>query len=510
MKSNLFNSGLAFLIIAVALWIGSAPLRAGSIYFFTDIARDFLLLDDVVRNGLTLIGPRASGMEGLFHGPLWLYINLPAFLLGNYNPLVVGWFWVCLAAVSLFSNFFILKKIVGTRIALLHTTLFSLFIAHHLYSFYNPFGAVLLVPFYVYLLYFYICSKQAKYLALHFFLAGCLIQFQMAVGVPLAMLSVLITTLTVLRSKKLSHLAVMLVVIIPLLTFLLFELRHGFTQLQAALNFLQNKTDVAYFSHWDRLLQRFSLAVHDSFRLTEVSEHSRFNAIALMIVAFAFGRLNQLSEKTRSLFLLSTGFILGFYVLSLVFNGMLLVHYWIVLVPLSLLILSIAISSVKGFFGYVVSGIVILISVYSLIVTSRLQTSNVSLIEDDWMFQTQIAETIFQDASDKSFGYFIFTPDIYAYESKFVMKYYELKKYPQTAVSIYEKRPLTYIIVAPVPKERPDILASEWKKVRVGLKRDPDEVFTLPAGYTIEKYFLSPDEVQLPTDPNINDWIHFR
>src|SRR5579872_3698045 len=71
------------------------------IIFNTDIASEFLVLHEISQKKIVLIGARASGIAGLFHGPLWFYLNYPAYWIGNGNPLVVGWYWIFLTACFL-------------------------------------------------------------------------------------------------------------------------------------------------------------------------------------------------------------------------------------------------------------------------------------------------------------------------------------------------------------------------------------------------------------------------
>ena len=90
---NVLKKSLSFLsviYILLSLYIGSSYLLKGSIRFDADISRDFLLLDELATKKYMVIGPRASGIPGVFHGPLWIYLNFPAYVLGNANPVAVG------------------------------------------------------------------------------------------------------------------------------------------------------------------------------------------------------------------------------------------------------------------------------------------------------------------------------------------------------------------------------------------------------------------------------------
>jgi hypothetical protein len=117
--------------------LSASYLRNNEIFFNTDIARDFLLLDDVIStHKLPLIGPRSGAISGLFHGPLWIYLNTPIFILGNGNPVTIGWFWFLLALVGTISIFFIGKKLGNTIVGLYSAVLFSAYLAPAIPSFF--------------------------------------------------------------------------------------------------------------------------------------------------------------------------------------------------------------------------------------------------------------------------------------------------------------------------------------------------------------------------------------
>ncbi len=93
---------MTFVVILISTFFASWFAVNGDIIFHTDIARDFLLMEDVVKNKpITLIGPRSGGIPGVFHGPLWTYLNLPSFIIGGGNPAIVSWFWVILYLINL-------------------------------------------------------------------------------------------------------------------------------------------------------------------------------------------------------------------------------------------------------------------------------------------------------------------------------------------------------------------------------------------------------------------------
>src|SRR6266567_938188 len=115
---------VCFLIVLYSLFLSSAAVRNGDIGFNTDLARDFLLLQNIQdTHKLTLLGPRSGGIPGVFHGPLWAYINLPAYLIGHGDPVAVGWFWIGLIAVLIGITYFVGKKLVNNTVGLVAAVL---------------------------------------------------------------------------------------------------------------------------------------------------------------------------------------------------------------------------------------------------------------------------------------------------------------------------------------------------------------------------------------------------
>ena len=108
---------IIILVILINILLSAWYVLNKDLVFHTDIARDFLVLEDIVRTHKpTLLGPRSGGIPGVFHGPLWFYVNLPIFILGQGNPVVVGWFWVFLSASSIFITYYFGKKIFNRKL----------------------------------------------------------------------------------------------------------------------------------------------------------------------------------------------------------------------------------------------------------------------------------------------------------------------------------------------------------------------------------------------------------
>ncbi len=233
------------IVILISLVFASWFAIHGDIVFHTDIARDFLLMEDVVRNKpITLIGPRSGGIPGVFHGPLWTYLNIPAFILGNGNPAVVGWFWVLLFAINVFIVYKVGSKMISADVGWITAAIASVISAFSVPGYFNPFGAVMFAPLFIYFLFKYIQTNNIKDLLWSLFILGIVIQFQMAFGVPILVLVVPLLIFLVIRNKKFLHIFSLLILLIPLSTFILFDLKHQFLQTKSVLNYMTGK-DIA-------------------------------------------------------------------------------------------------------------------------------------------------------------------------------------------------------------------------------------------------------------------------
>src|SRR5260221_8595897 len=126
MYRKLLYSLTLLLLLVVAFFLRSKMILHGDFYYLVDQARDLLLTKNVViDHKLILIGARA-GLGGLFHGPLWIYMITPFFLLSKGNPffsLVVLFELVSLGTI--FAGLFVGFKLYGKWVGLL----FALFLS---------------------------------------------------------------------------------------------------------------------------------------------------------------------------------------------------------------------------------------------------------------------------------------------------------------------------------------------------------------------------------------------
>lgn len=496
--------------VLFSLWY----LLHGDIYFHTDIARDFLLLDDLLNRKLVLIGPRASGLDGFYHGPLWMYINLPAYLIGKGNPLVVGWFWFILYVSFLVSSFFIAKKIFNKEIALIFVALLSLFpsIPNPQFGqqsgYYNPFGAAFLMPLFFYFLYQYSKHLKLQYLLGFLFLNGCIVQFQIAFGGPLLILTTLYTLYLIVRHRKFVHILGFFILALPFSTYILFDIRHNFSHLRAIFVHDPNKF-VVVVPLLEVIKNRLGMAFFSALHFFR-EPYDVFNLFFAFAIAFGYYFIFTSKKKVDTrVYVLAALIYLGYFVLSIVHLGWLMYFYWMPLYPLVLLIFSSLVNVLpkKLFYSLVIFAIA-----GNLFISYRLAVTSDQFIgkdQDSWKFQSSLAQKVFTDANGRTFGFYIYSPDIFAYQSKYPFAYLA-KLNPQTKMHIYERMPLTYIVMAPAPHAQPWMTGEWWLKNKVGIVKQPQSISEFDNGYKIMKFSLDKKDLETPTDPNLNDWIYFR
>lgn len=487
----------------------AVPLFLGDIQFHTDIARDFLLIEDIVKNKpLTLIGPRSGGIPGVFHGPLWLYLNVPAYVLSQGNPIGVGWFWFMLFLLSIAFLYLIAKKLFGKDAALIGVTVYTSSTAVSIPNFFNPFGAVLLAPLFFYLFYRYLESFRAVLLLAAFFVLGLIIQFQMAFGVPILLLAVPYLLLTLTKRKKLIHLLTLGILLLPLSTHILFEVRHDFLQIRSVFAYL-----VSVKAHGQQifsvyLLSRLRGMFVDGLSLTAIP-HLLSGLIVSGFLLFGIWKSIGGAHKKKKIYLLFTYFYFGFWILSFLFRGVIWNYYYWPFVPLTALIFAslVDLKKYRPIFYLILALIMTLNIVFMAQSLVRLKREH-SFYDGLWRFQRVMAEEIYMDAPSE-FGYFIFTPDQFGYSTRYAMNYLQDKDTGKTAYP-FTKKETTYLIIAPPPSDRPYLTGDWWKENQVKIGKKPLRVKTYPNGFVVEKYILSEEERAVESDPNLIQDLIFR
>lgn len=487
---NRLISGIFWFALGISLLSTSWYALHGTIYFHTDIARDFLLIEDIAINKkLTLIGPHSGGIEGVFHGPAWLYLNLPAFILGNGNPAVIGWFWVFLMMLSGVIVYFVAQKLSDKRTALMAVALYGLTTASSASNLFNPFGAVLLAPLFFYFFISYLKRSLFLHLIICLFLIGLIIQFQMAWGVPILLLMIPLLFHHFITHKKLSHIFSFAVLAIPLSTFIFFDVRHQFIQIKSVL---------AYLAH-PKILQEVTLLQFLSGRIQEFGIGQIVLAIVLFIVILKKRKGNS-----------SIGYILYFYFgyifVTLLYKGTLWGYYTVPFTPLFCIALALILKQIRS--KIQIGLFVVLVTPLMFINLKNIAAQNTSYFKNNsglWKFYLSQAQTLYNDAEGE-FGWYVYTADQYGYSAKYAMHYVG-RRGTKKGYS-YEKKKITYLIISPSTNKYTN--ERDWKKEKIKITRMPNKIFRFSDGLYVEKYVLSEDEQKVSSASDLIQDLTFR
>lgn len=500
---------MIYLFIIINVLLSAWWLVHGDIRYDVDIARDFLLIKEIVTiKPFTLIGSHTS-VSGVFHGPAWYYLNVPAFFISSGNPVLIGWFWWGLSILTLIIFFYVTYKLFNKLTAFLATLLYSANVIinpiYGLKMFFPPYGAVVLSPVFFYLFLKYINNKKVKYLALALIILGLIIQFEMAFGIPMFGLAMLFLIYFIYKNKLIKHLAVFPILLLPLSSFIIFDLRHDFIQIISLTKYLilqMQKTDINLVASVSgKITGIFS---DTFFHLTQDSILlSWFYSILFVVLIFKI----KMKSSIKKLYLIFLYFYFGYWLIHLTMKPLWPSYYW-PLLPLIIMLYA-------GFINYLPKRIFFLIFIPLLfwnmfIGISYIKNFSIDVTyrgKNSWAFNKLIADTIFEDA-ESDFGYFIFTRDRWVYQSWYALDFVQ-RGYSQKKAYPFVKQKLTYLIVVDSQKDRPDPVSQGWRITDLKITSEPVEVNNIDL-VQIQKYYLTEQEINSPVNPYLLNSTFFR
>jgi len=492
-----------FLLTLFNIYLASSLVRHGEVNFFNDVARDFLLLQEMDQKKIVLIGPRSS-TNNLFYGPLWTYINYPAYALGNGNPVVVAWFWIFLECIFLLTSFYMVKKLLGIFPAFAYIVLTSAYMIPHLNGIIHAEATFFFIPVFFFSIAMYVKSKKKIYLAMHLIASAMLIQLNIGLGIVFLTLSLFIIFWFIFKHRLWKHLLIFSLIPLFLSNLIIFDLRHGLRMVKALLSTGGSFHFFVTFGSW--LENRINNTV--SLQLFNNGPNNLFvyAIFGLIVIVTILEVINK--SKHKHMYFLFLFYYFGFIILSFFNKGILLFHYVYLLVPLTTLWL---VSFLAGKYRVLFLPLISIIFYLSFTsATTYVKSREFSMGRDynSWKALSSIAKEVIDMQKNKEFGYFVFAPDALAYQPRYAM-IYNFKKAGAKAFE-YTKKPTTYVIAAPPPRNNPYMTHVWWRKVQVKISSEPVETKRFPSGFTIEKFNLSLEEQHVPHVKAIELGIHFR
>lgn len=500
---------LIYVFILLNVILSAWWLLHGDVRFDVDIARDLFLVKEIVTDKpITLIGSHTS-ISGVFHGPAWYYLNVPAYILGKGDPVFIGWFWWGFSIFNLLIFFFITKKLFNKTTSLLATLLYSAnAIINPIYGlkmFFPPYGAVVLFPVFFYFFIRYIEKKKLKYLGISLFILGLMIQFEMAFGIPILILTLPFLTYLLFKNRLIKHFLILPIILIPLSTFLLFDLRHNFIQTTSLLGYLASHIEKSDFNLIYLIESKITGIFSETFfHLTQDNIFlSWFYSLLFVFLIFKV----KMEVSIKRIYFVFIYFYFGYWLLHLSLKPLWPSYYWPFL-PMIIMLYA-------GFINYLPKKIFLLIFMpllfwniyiginyiknYSLDITHRGKNS--------WAFHKLVAEEIFKDANG-DFGYFIFTPDRWVYQSWYAMDVVQ-RTYPQKYAHPFSKQKLVYLIIIDYPKQQPEPISMGWRITDLKITSEP-VARKIIGEAEIQKFYLTEEEKNKPVNPYLLNSIFFR
>lgn len=495
---------LFFILILFNLFVCSWYVLNSDIYYHSVIARDFLILKEIEEKKVVLIGAR-TGAAGIYHGVFWYYLMFPAYFISGGNPVVVGWFWVLLIAVFLFAGFKLAKSLYGETVAYLYTILVSSYLMFEANYLTHPAGTIFIAPFFVFFFYKYVTLLNVKYLAAIVILAGLLIHLELVMGVPFLLLSFGYILLLQFKKKKFHHLLMFFLILVPLSTYIVFEMRHNFFQLRNMVGYIAEGRGVSaniLSVIWGRL-------DYISISGIPLIKSLTLNRIILIIFAYAFLTLFKKRKQNKPFYFICLYFFVGFFLISLISPYFLLPHHFIAFIPVAFLLFT---SIMFVGWGRLLIPLFVFVIIFNEIQGVLFIKNSYGFIgksENSWKFYNNMSRQIFNNSGGE-FGYFVFSPDRFAYPGKYAM-YYESRKHPKQIGLYNKKMPNTYLIMAPPGGDiKYHLNGPFWKNNTLQIKKTADETTQFDNGYVFERLKLTEEELNVPFDNENDPGLLFR
>ncbi len=500
---------LCYMVLAVVVLLGTLHIFKGDLFYETDIARDFLIVNDmVVQRKISLIGGRSS-LPGVFHGPLYYWMLLPLFVVSGGNPIVMSYLWLVLYWLFLVSFYYVGRKIFDSRFALISTTFAASLTAFYPAGFTHTTVANLLIIPWMYFVHQYAKQNKVGWILAAVFTSGLLIQFQMAFGLPMFILLCCYVVYLISRKRTYLHILALLLIALPLSTFMLFDLRHEFIQIKTVFGYsATNATGSVngYFhDRWVSMVDSFSVMTSPNKVLRDGT--SMLALASLVMLAWKNSRSGK--KQNLAIFIL-TGIVIGFWIVSAPYKGNVWQPYYRPLLPVVVFCVTyFLLKYLPKKAAFLLFAVMIGSNLFFAIKGGiHYWQSNATDDEIHWKFYSQLSKDIVANSNGQQIGYYVFTPDQYGYQAKYAMNYFASSN--EVRMTPYKKQSITYLIFAPTNPNNPWANPDDWQANKVKINREADQLWSYPNGYSVHRYDLTQEEKSVASDPNLVDGIQTR
>lgn len=320
--------------------------------FGGEIGDNLLAIKNTVAHGvLPLLGPVTSH-PWLYFGPLFYWIFGPVLIFSKFNPFSHAYFGAFFATVVLVLNYFVIRKIFETRVALISSFLIAISPLFLSFSRAARFFSLVIPLDYLFLLFLYLVGQgKKKYLFWLFFVYAVMFSFHFS---PLLLLPVIISVLLIKRVKlSVRDLSVSAVgFIIPSLPFIIYDAQHGFSMIKdltlwipyRVLGFLglYHKNTVSA-----QVIHENAYSIYNYFSDSFITSKFAFLGVVvtLVLAAYVLYKLFIFFKTKRvpyNWLLILLWFVLG--IAAVFIHGNPPIHYFVPVLPIPILFLSLLLA----------------------------------------------------------------------------------------------------------------------------------------------------------------------
>lgn len=289
---------LSILIIGLLFRIYK-PLQSYMYAHDQDLA-GWIIKDILINKHLRLIGQETSS-QGVFIGPLFYYLQIPFYLLTNMDPSGTILLVTLLGALTIFSFFFCFSKMFGNKVGFIASFIYAVTMYYvntdrevvptmpvHLWSVWFFYGAWLVLK-----------GRSRAYVLLGF-LIGVIWNFNLALAIVIPLIAV--AQILSKTRVNLKHVFLGIVVfIVTMSPFFVFEARHSLRQTKAIISSLVTPKDYIAgtgrgLAKLDRVLQLVHKNVNSIYwgPIRPIPHHW---TLYLLIIIFVFLLIKKIIPK---------------------------------------------------------------------------------------------------------------------------------------------------------------------------------------------------------------------
>lgn len=444
----------------------------GEIAFWYDPARDLLLALGNLEKP-TFIGP-TSGIPGLFYGPYWIWF-LSGGLLISKDPRIVDFMVQTLPYFVIFP--FILwkfSKVFGKSVVIILWLYFIFTFIQYATQMWNPYLAPLFSLILFYLLIFTDFEKNGKKKYIQLFLAGIfsgfIINFHISYGLGIFIGSFVflflyfIRILYVSKEKKnnLINFVFLIVffgsgILVTFIPFLLFELRHGFQQIQVVIATISSPTAVVGLKGLSKneIFMQFFSKPSQIFHISYLMGISIFFVSVFYIIYRIYKKEVILREKDKKFLLLCFSYIFSILGLYLMSKNPVWEYHFISIEILFLLLIGFVLSKSKlleiiAFLWVIVA--VVGVSILSFF--SSLQNNPLSF--PNLVTKEYTVNKIIKDSGGNDVGIAAYNAAIYTFDYDYLWRWKKNQNVLHSPSEITQKMNTIYLIVPKTDLEQED------------------------------------------------------